>query len=355
MPTHGAQASAAQDPIRYEHLVRDAEQEMHIVGTDRDLIRQLGRNLRGLVKPGGFWRAQSAALAVFTSPEGTLSYRIPLKVSELSIVGVEFQLAPLVPVARAARFAVLAVSRAAARLFEGNRFELREFELKGAPSGLDDITQYYELERQLQFRQASTAGRGTQVAMFHGHGIGEGRGKEMVLQYLRAVDESVRRALPSGRVPLLAAGPAELPALYGQVSTYGSLLDRHLELNPDGLDEKTLRERALELIMPMLKERVQEAVDQYLALAGTGRTSTSIPELAAAAFQGRVDTLLVSDLTPVWGTFDPESSKVEVHDSRQPGDRELINLTTVNTLRNGGSVIPVTPDAAPEVAAVFRF
>ena len=355
MPTHGAGAGAGQDPIRYEQLVRSAQEELAGLGTDRELTGRLCGDLRRLVSPGGFWRAQQAGMAVFASPAGTESYRLPEPVDELVVVGADFELAPLVGLARAGRFAVLAVSRAGVRLFEGTPYELSERELEDAPEGLDEITQYYELERQLQFRQASTAGRGTQVAMFHGHGIGEGRGKELVLQYLRAVDQSVRRALPNGNEPLVVAGPSEVPALYGQVSTYGKVVDRHIEINPDRLKESALRERALDVLQQWLREPEQAALDRYFQLTGTGRTSERIEELVPAAAQGRVDTLLLASSIPLWGTFDPESFKVEQHDPRRTGDRDLVNLATVHTLRNGGSVVPVESEDVLRVAAILRF
>jgi hypothetical protein len=48
-----------------------------------------------------------------------------------------------------------------------------------------------------------------------------------------------------------------------------------------------------------------------------------------------------------------------VHESRQPGDQDLLDLAAVQTLAHAGDVYAVTPDEVPDarspVAAVFRY
>jgi len=350
MPTHGPSLEAGQDPIRYERLIRSAMEDMTQAGVGRSTRESVGGQCRQLASSAAFWRDRSQGLAVYATGDELWHFRVPLPLDELAVVGPEFEIAPLAPLMDPQHFWMVAVSRSGVRLYDGTAYGIAEVTVKDAPSGLEEVTQYYQFEKQLQFRQVATVGRGTQVAMFHGHGIGEIRDRELVLQYLRAVDRSVRRALPSPEAPLIVCGPGEVPGLYRQVSHHGGLIDRQLEIHPDGAAPAELHERSLELVREILERPVLEATRRLDALAGTGKTSDSIEEMLPAASQGRVDTLLVPPSDRKWGRF--EDGAAVVHAERRPGDVELVNLIVVLTLRHGGQVVSV---GDRPLTAVYRY
>jgi len=59
-----------------------------------------------------------------------------------------------------------------------------------------------------------------------------------------------------------------------------------------------------------------------------------------------------------WGSFEPETGRLGLHDQPQPGDVDLLNLATIHTLLNDGDVYASeredVPDAEP-AAAILRF
>jgi hypothetical protein len=59
-----------------------------------------------------------------------------------------------------------------------------------------------------------------------------------------------------------------------------------------------------------------------------------------------------------WGTFEPETNTVHVHEEAEPGDEDLLDFAAVQTLLNSGTVYAVelekVPDEAP-LAAVLRY
>jgi hypothetical protein len=68
--------------------------------------------------------------------------------------------------------------------------------------------------------------------------------------------------------------------------------------------------------------------------------------------------LFVAAGSELWGTFDPQTSRVAVHPTRQAGDEDLVNLAATQTLLSGGTVYCVAPDRMPAdapLAAVFRY
>jgi hypothetical protein len=77
-----------------------------------------------------------------------------------------------------------------------------------------------------------------------------------------------------------------------------------------------------------------------------------------ASYQGRVEVLLVAVGVQRWGTFDPETSVVQFHAEPQPDNEDLLDLATLQTLVNRGTVFALEPGEVPggdSLAAIFRF
>jgi hypothetical protein len=83
-----------------------------------------------------------------------------------------------------------------------------------------------------------------------------------------------------------------------------------------------------------------------------------VSAVVSAAYDGRVDALFLTTGDPAWGSFEPASGVVTMHEVAQPADEELLNFAVVHTLQNGGAVYAGDPheliDNIP-VAALLRF
>ena len=68
-----------------------------------------------------------------------------------------------------------------------------------------------------------------------------------------------------------------------------------------------------------------------------------------------------SQLVQQWGKLETNGGDVKLHDAREPGDQDLLDLAAVETLAHAGKVYAVEPDRVPSpsagsaVAAVFRY
>jgi hypothetical protein len=86
----------------------------------------------------------------------------------------------------------------------------------------------------------------------------------------------------------------------------------------------------------------------------------TVEEIVAAAFNGRVDKLILSVEDQVWGSFDPDTGKV-ILDPEGQGKQDnlaLLDFAAMKTLQNGGTVYALSQDEMPTdspVAAVFRY
>src|SRR5260370_28636223 len=128
--------------------------------------------------------------------------------------------------------------------------------------------------------------------------------------------------------------------------------------SPDKLKAEPLRGKAWLIVEPVVLQARQEAAVQYRDLAGTERTSNTSSEIVPAVYYGRVASLFVARDQEQWGTFDPATGTLQIHEQAQPGDEDLLDLAATQTLLHDGSVYAVEQSAMPDeapLAAVFRY
>jgi hypothetical protein len=78
--------------------------------------------------------------------------------------------------------------------------------------------------------------------------------------------------------------------------------------------------------------------------------------IIGAAKTGRIETLFVPVGRQKRGTLDNESGEISVHEHAEPGDKDLLCVASMRTLRGGGDVFVVRPEEMPNeslIAAVL--
>jgi hypothetical protein len=164
--------------------------------------------------------------------------------------------------------------------------------------------------------------------------------------------------LAQERSPLVLAGVDYLLPMYREVSTYSNLAEGGVIGNPDSSGVEEIHRKAWSVVEPLFQKTRKEAADRYHALTRTGRASPELDKIVPAAFHGRVESLWVAVGVQRWGKFDPNSGAVDNHEQAGPNDEDLLDLTAVRTLLNGGEVFAVDPADVPDnssAAAIFRY
>lgn len=363
MPTYRAGAETQQNPIRFKNLMRQAESDLvdyalsHADATTfLESALQLDRD--------EFWQHQSEGLAIFIAEGICRSFKLPFSVEELVVVGDRFHLKPLMPLLTGdGEFYILALSQQRVRFLQASRYSVQEVEVAGLPESMDAALQYDETAKEGQFR-ISTAKGGTNNSFQHSgsfHGQGSPDQDDVtrdILQYFYVIDRCLHEILRDKYAPLIVAGVEYLLPIYRQANTYGHLMEAGITENPEILKPEELHAQALSLVEPYLLQAEKEALDHYHELQGTGKTSSDVKEVIPAAYYGRIEQLFVAVGVQQWGSFDPQSSELEIHPDTQPGDEDLLNSAAIQTLLNGGEVYAVPPDEVPgstPLAAVFRY
>jgi hypothetical protein len=243
-------------------------------------------------------------------------------------------------------------------MLQCTRYSSMEIDLPELSGGLQEVLNYDDSGKELQFHTGTAAGGGQRSAMYHGHGVGVDDAKDEIVQYFRKVDEIAWKILRNETAPLVLAGVDYLLPLYGSVCRYNNLANEGIEGNPEGLSRSSLHTEAWKIVQPYFTKSQEEAAARFQQHIGTGLASADLREIVPAAVQGRVDTLFVATGLQRWGTFDPAENRVEFQDEATAGCEDLLNTIAVETLFNGGLVYAVDPVQVPAegpAAALFRF
>ena len=367
MPTHRFRSDWSQNTTRLKNLLRDARNQLRDQEVRETDIDQLLGDARRLLDRPGFWRELSEGLAVFITTEASEFYRLPLSFEEIAIVEDQFHLKPLFPlIAANDRYYLLALSQNDVRLYQGTDQAISEVEAAEIPADIVSAIQRYEEppEQGVQMHTQGASQNGDADQRHHGHGSSEDQSREpkdQLKRFFREIDESVSGYIGGEDVPLVLAGVSEYLPLYQGVNSYSNLVEDDIVAgNPEHLDMKELHNEAWDIVESVLQDRQREEMDRFRETyhQNGGLASSDFHEILPACAYGRVDTLFVPVGQYRWGRFDPETNTVEVHDSQQPGDGDLLNYAAVSAYMNGARVHALQPANMPggrSMAATFRY
>jgi hypothetical protein len=148
--------------------------------------------------------------------------------------------------------------------------------------------------------------------------------------------------------------------IYKEANTYPYLIDTVITGNPDLLSADELHKSAWDIIEPHFQAAQEEAVADYLQLAGQAseRVADALEKIVPAAYHGRIETLFIAAGVQQWGVFNTDTNEIEFHDQNESGDESLLDLAAIQSYLKGGTVYAVEPDKVPDgttAAAVLRY
>lgn len=361
MPTFRAGAETQQNPIRLKNLLRSVQERLAATGMESTGAAELMAPVRDLVDAPAFWQEASDGLVVFRTPEVFRAYRLPTVFDELAVVNDRFHLKPLFSLlAEDARFYVLALSMKNIRLIAATRHRAEEVELppdvpRSFNEAMGDLTRQYS-----QFQPGTSAKTVARSPIFHGHGTGEDNLKAEIVQFFNLADKALLKHMDRD-APVVLAGVEYLLPRYKETTEHPHVLDDGLTGNAEGLSPDELRDKAWEIVEPVLTAGRRKAAERYGDLLGTGRASSRYDEILPAAHDGRIDTLFVARGVRLWGTYDPGKREIRLQENQEAqSDRneDLLDQAAVQTFLNSGQVYAVPQHEVPDgqaMAALFRY
>ncbi len=354
--THRQHPDNTQDPIRFRNLVKKMEESLRQKYPKRE-IKSLLQPFEALADDKTFWNHTADGLAVLGAPGLFRVYRLQRPVSELVVVADSFHTKPLMRIMQSTdRYQILALSRNAFKLFEGNRDALDEIlPIEGVSYLADELLGKDTDAREGAHRTYGPSGD----AAWHGTDVKQDATDRDTEQFFRAVDRAVLQhcSQPSGMRLILAALP-EHHHQFRAISSNPFLLKEALDVHPDTLSLDALRERAWQLMQPYYLERLAGLVEAFGTAAANGQGSDKPGEIAKAAIDGRIATLLIEADRLIPGTIDAASGKIFSGDLDHPEVDDVLDDLGERVLRTGGEVVIVPAERMPTssgAAAIYRF
>lgn len=365
MPTYHVESELSQNPIRLKNLIKQTRQELHNSGQKANGLDSMLKPLNSLLASPTFWLDQSDGFAAFLTEGSSRVFRLPLNFEELVVTGDRFHLKPLFPLMAANnRFYVLALSKNRVNLYQGTHYSISQVESTDIPKNILEVIFDEVDDRSLQLHTANIVG-GRHDAAFHGRGVtsddDDHRPHDKLVRFFREIDHGLGETLGDESAPLLLAGVEHYLPIYKEVSSYKHLIDDAIvQGNPDHLKPADLHARAWELVAPRFFQSQKTSVERFNRLTSNGQrlTSRDIHEIVPGAVYGRIDTLFVEINAHIWGSYDQTANTIEIHETHETGDQDLLNLAAVQTFLQGGTVHALRTETMPVetgVAAIFRF
>lgn len=354
--THLQHPDNVQDPIRFRNLVKEMEESLRQNYPKREVAPLLAQ-FHALADNAAFWNHTTAGLAVLAAPGMFRVYRLPRPVVDLVVVADSFHTKPLMRITQSTdHYQVLGLSRNTFKLFEGNRDSLVEVQpMDSAPQTAQEMLGKEADSREGAHRAYGPSGD----SAWQGTDVKQALADRDLEQFFRAVDQAVahRYAKSGGRGLILAALP-EHHNLFRSVSKNPQLLKEAIDVHPDAMSLDTLRERAWQLIQPYYLDRLSGLVDAYGVATGKNQGSALLDDIAKAAVEGRVATLLLEADRMVPGHIDAVTGKVTTAQLDDPKVDDLLDDLGEWVLKSGGDVVMVPAERMPSTtgaAAAFRF
>lgn len=348
IPTHRKGREIAQDQIRLKNGLSEIDDHLADLGWKPRPRRKHLAAATELLDDREFWEHQDAGLAVFIDDDGeieTVSTAGPL--DEFSTVMPVFMLRPLAADLNSIRTPVLALTRDEVRLFVATRFSLDP--LPDELPSYGDVNWFVDRETQ---RQQHPDRAGTTRSR-HGHEDAT-RDDEDLARFLREVDDALEGFGPSAELVVL--GDDDLAARFANVSSRRTTSPPNSGITaPFTIND--VEQRLEGVIEQMEQSRVEEARSDANDSLGVGMGTSKLEEALPAVVSGRVGSIVVDTTAdPVWGRFDEASFDVEIHESKQPGDVDLLDRLVVWGRGNGADVVASdSPVDNMDFAATFRY
>jgi hypothetical protein len=361
IPTHkgGVEVNEQQDIIIYKNALQEAEKLLKEKKIDELQILKLLKPGYDLLRKDKFWYNQNKGLALFISDNHFKYIKLPFEPKEEILLNNSFLVAPLAPILLSNEyFYLLVMSKKQAKLFRADKFGIEAINVPGLPEGVDDVVHFEEKEDQKLFR---TGGRGgTGGANFHGIGAGKPDEKKNIELYLEEVDDTIwKEVLHNETVPLLLAGIEYMIPIYRSVSDYNFVWQDAIAKGAlEHENSNVLYEMAMEKMKPYFDQKLEKAKNEYGNKSAGSLTTSIATEVIPACYYGQVDTLFVQKDAHIWGRFDKENNKLEIHNEHVEGDDCMIDKAVIQTILNSGNAFLLPAEEMPvqsKVAAILRY
>jgi len=360
MPTHRQHPENLQDKILYKNLVRQLKESLlqkYSAGEAQEYLE----SLETLADDNDTWSHTFDGLAVFSAPGLFKVVGVHKSFEELALVADSFHTKPLRQYLQSLdHFHVLGLTLRDIRLFEGTRHSLTEVDLRADTP--KTITEALGDELTDKHTTVATYGGsgGESSPMHHGHGSRKDEIENDTERFFRVVANTIyeQYSKPSGW-PLILAALTEHQSLFQKVNKNPLLLTNGIAINPSSVSPDKLADMAWKVMEPEYNLKLESLVAGFEQARANGKGSDDYKEVAVAAVEGRVDTLIVEAdrIIPVRIT-NLVTGNTQKKEMINPKVDDLLDDMGELVMKMGGQVTVLPTGKMPSetgLAAIFRY
>lgn len=336
MNPHRMPNDRKKDRLIFKNFVDQVDHQLRSNGVKPQERKSILAPATKLLDDAMFWTFQSIGLAVYLTKDWCKVFRLPIVVGESAQIGTHFNVIPLLKYFDTnSRFFLLSLDQQGCKLYEGSVEGLLELDDCQFEEALKD-QEFIVGEKQLQLRIGGSGGDGV---MFHGHSESE-KYKTRIREHFRQVDRIVQRTLQDIDAPLILAGVDYLQSIYREINGFPHLSSASIVGSIKDMDHDTLQTRALHEIKPVFKNNLDSAISRYHSAQESKRASSNADECLWAAYEGRVESLILNDSNGTDRYFQDTNSQVVTCDTVD----EVLGRVATQTLGTGGKLYFVHDD-----------
>ncbi len=360
MPTHQSHPENLQDPIRFKNLLKQLEESLSQKYSNSEVKKHI-EPLEALASDDSLWNHASNGLAVFSAEGMFKVVRLHKSVEELAMVADSFHTKPLRQYLQSVdNFHVLCLTLHDIRLFEGNRHSLFKVELTAdIPKTITEALGDELTDKHSTVDSYGGIG-GESSPMHHGQGGKKEETEKDAERFFRVVAGAIYEhySKPSGWPLILAALP-EHHSLFHKVNKNPLLLSKGISINPSSVSPDKLANMAWETMEPEYSLKLDSLVARFEQARANGKGSDDYKEVAVAAVEGRIDTLIVeADRIIAVRVTNLVTGNTQKKDLTNPKVDDLLDDLGELVIKMGGMVMVLPTDKMPSetgLAAIFRY
>jgi hypothetical protein len=360
MPTHRTHPENQQDPIRYRNLVRQMEESL----LQKYSAAEVKEYLEPFYKLGNdaeAWNHTLDGLAVFSATGLFKVVGLRQTVDELAIVADSFHTKPLRKYLQSVdRYHVLGLTLHGIRLFEGNRHSLEEVELTDeTPKTITEALGDELTDKHLSVGSYGGVG-GESTNMYHGHGGYKEEAEKDAERFFRVISDVIyeKYSKPTGW-PLILAALSEHHSLFHKVSKNPFLLAEGIATDPASVSTDKLIGMAWKIMEPAYLQKLDSLAERFGQANANGKGSDDYKEIAVAAVEGKVETLIVEEDRIIAARItNLVTGNTQKKDMMNPKVDDLLDDMGELVTKMGGQVMILPAVKMPSntgLAAIYRY
>lgn len=343
VPTTPISTEVAASRIDLKNAISEALGQLRDAGFDKRELAVLEERLVAVLEDED-WQFQANTLAVFATPERSVTFRLGNRVTRTVEVSDRFHVKPLFRIAAFPQAAlVLALASGSVRLVEVEPdLPAQAVSIEGLP------TDAASFARKTSIGDRSPSGR---IQGFEGQ-------KVLLTQYARAIARAIAPTVAVAELPLILAAAEPLASIYRSLDATERLAAVGIDGNPEALSDGELASRARAVLDGIYADQLARLRELFGARRPSGRASTDVATVARAATIGAVDTLLVDMDETLPGFVDEETGAITLGTADDAHDYGVLDEIARRTFLAGGRVVAVRRSDIPDgagVAAILRF